>query len=101
MDLKIPINRSHVKELLKACWATLRGQHVTLNFKADEAVLDGKDKPVIFTEEEVLKIEHKIAQLDMLLGYIREALADLPEEAPEAKELRAALAVIERPRVLH
>jgi len=101
MELKIPINRSHVVQLLRACWAAVRGHHVSLTFQSDEAKLDGKAKPVVFTEDEIYHIEVKLGKFEALLNYMRETLEELPADAPEAKELRAALSVIERPRVLH
>ena len=101
MELKIPINRSHVMRLLKACWAAVKGQEAALIFKDGEAQVDGKEKPVVLTEREMYKLETMLNKYQALVEYMKDALEDLPEDAPEARELRAALEFIDRPRVLH
>ena len=101
MEVRIPINRTHIKQLIKACWAALMGHHVTLKFDTEDVALNGQEGGVLMTQEDITKIEMRLAERAALLEFMQDKLTELGEDAPEARALRAALSVVGKPRVLH
>lgn len=104
MKIAIPLARGLVMNLLVACWHTLLGKQVTVEFDCDDVVVDG-GKPVLLSREQVRQLQTKhmetAARAALLEDLLNDVLKDAHPEDPIARELKDGLEVINEPRILH
>lgn len=103
MKLQIPMQRSFVRNLLIACWQTLLGHRVTVEFDCDGISVDG-DRPVMLSRQQARDLQQQhlaaAAKAALLEDLMKAAIKAAPDN-PIAVELKDGLAEIEGPRTLH
>lgn len=104
MKLSIPMQRSFVRNLLRACWQTLLGHKVTVEFECDGIMVDG-DRPILMSREQAKELQQRhlaaAAKAALLEDLLKGALEEASSDNPLAMELKDGLAEIEGARTLH
>ncbi len=105
MEIRVPIDRSMVVQLLKACAATLFGKSTTLSFECQEMKLNGEEQPLILSRRQAADLQKSHMAVASRAGYLEELVAEtingLPEGHPIAEELQSGLDAINGARTLH
>ena len=108
MEIRIPFNRTHVRLLLGILWSIFRNKEGVFSIECDDAKINGEENAVLFSQEDVRRIEVKLAnngllaeQVQQMSALLEVALDAIPEESPAAREVREGLRGLEKPRVLH
>lgn len=105
MEIRVPIDRSMVLDLLRACFWCLVGKSAMLSFECEEMRVNGEEKPLILSRQQAAELQRNhlttAAKATLLEELVTDTMKELPEGHPIAEELKSGLDAINEARILH